>query len=53
MVEKQISKIVSMATMTELVGEPAIGYDHETQNNKDYNLALIRSSFKLRYQRDP
>lgn len=58
MVEKQIGKIIMMATSTELVGEPAMGSSDAHENNnsnteQEHNLNLIRSSLRLRYERDP
>ena len=57
MVEKQIGKIVTMATNTELVGEPAMGssdvYENKSHTDQEHNLNLIRSSLRLRYERDP
>lgn len=55
MVEKQISKIITMATMTELVGEPAMGTHDSNEHSlsEEYNSNLIRTSIRLRYERDP
>ena len=55
MVEKQISKIITMATMTELVDEPAMGAQQSNENSpsEEYNLNLIRTSIRLRYELDP
>ena len=63
MVEKQINKIVTMATMTELVDEPILigqnqgngeeGSDENYLTAEQHNYGIIRSALKLRYERDP
>ena len=63
MVEKQINKIVTMATMTELVDEPILmgqnqtngegGSDENFLTAEQHNYGIIRTALKLRYERDP